>query len=89
MLDATIEICHKVNHAVASYRMARTAMVQLKSKKLDFYLPLEDKHLTINKDITEENRHDQRHDIMPWFWIIRAESQGTKAVTGSWLNECK
>ncbi|KAI0686289.1 hypothetical protein BC835DRAFT_1309606 [Cytidiella melzeri] len=44
----------KINKAVLSYRIARTALVQLASDKLSLYEELKDKHLTVNKDITEE-----------------------------------
>lgn len=60
-------------------------MVNLKSRKLDIYQKLEDRHLTLNKDITEENRMNQRRDIMPWFWLI---SEGKREENSSWMKEC-
>ncbi|KAI0089034.1 hypothetical protein BDY19DRAFT_890450 [Irpex rosettiformis] len=48
------------------------------------YKVLEDRHLTVNKDITQENRAGQRWDIMPWFWFSgepRTEGSGT------WMKE--
>lgn len=64
-------------------------MIELQSDKLNVYLPLEDKHLTINKDITEENRLDQRNDIMPWFWMIKTGMENNKESTNTWMHECE
>ncbi|KAI0683726.1 hypothetical protein BC835DRAFT_1295238, partial [Cytidiella melzeri] len=48
------------------------------------YEELKDKHLTVNKDITEENRTGQRRDMMPWFWLIK---DGRKENSSKWLQE--
>lgn len=76
----------KIDKAVISYRLARVALKALRSDKMKLYERLDDSDLTLNKDVTEENRVNQRSDLVPWFWLIRA---GRKETSSVWLKECK
>lgn len=75
----------QIDKAVISYRLARKALKLLDSDKLGLYEYLKDAHLTVNKDVTEENRVNQRRDVVPWFWLIR---DGRKEGNSHWLEEC-
>ena len=50
------------------------------------YQELRSEHLTLNGDITEENRFGQRNDVLPWFWRLDGQNADQQDV---WMQECE
>ena len=58
------------NFLVRSYCRSRQALIQLgvdPALLRDTYKPITGKDLLVNKDVTEENRHSSKNDVLPWF----------------------
>jgi hypothetical protein len=53
---------------------------------LQKYQPITSKDLTVNKDVTEENRLGQSSDVLAWFWRIEGVELGTSQL---WTEECE
>ncbi|KIK81812.1 hypothetical protein PAXRUDRAFT_155207 [Paxillus rubicundulus Ve08.2h10] len=51
---------------------------------LDTYKDISSTDLSVNKDVTEENRFGQGTDSLPWFW--RMEGVGGDS-TNAWMDE--
>jgi hypothetical protein len=78
----------KVNKHVRSYRRARKAMERLGADDLILgkYQVLEQEHLKLSGDITEENRVGQRSDALPWFWRLDGQNMDQD---DTWMQECE
>ena len=78
----------KINRNVRTYHRARQAMTKLGASDdlLGKYQEIHPNHLTIEKEITEENRFGQGSHVLPWFWRVG----GVELRAGSdWMDECK
>ena len=78
----------KINQNVCTYHRAQTAMINLGASDdlLRKYQEITPAHLTIEKEITEENRFGQGTHALPWFWRVG----GAELASGSdWVDECK
>ncbi|KIJ58337.1 hypothetical protein HYDPIDRAFT_102895, partial [Hydnomerulius pinastri MD-312] len=69
-----------------SYQRARKAMEHLgaSDKVLETYQLISPSHLTVNKDITEENRFGQGSDRLPWFWRVQGINNDS---SDQWMDE--
>lgn len=78
----------KITKDVRSYHRARESLSRLKASQdiLQKYQLIKPDELGVSKDITEENRHGQSSDILPWFWRIEGSQLGPPGV---WNEECK
>lgn len=79
----------KIEKSVRSYQRARSAMQRLGidqdilRKSYQEILP---DQLSVNKEVTEENRFGQGSDSLAWFWRLNASSDGQ---LGTWMDECE
>jgi hypothetical protein len=78
----------RVNKYARAYNRARLALIRLGAnhKVLEIYQPIRKEDLKVSADIVEENRYDQKRDMLAWFWRIGVQS---KADPGSWMEECR
>jgi hypothetical protein len=77
----------KVNKHVRAYRRAREAMQRLGADRFTLrrYQKIEQEHLKLSQDVTDENRHSQRNDTLAWFWTLEGQ---TSEQSGTWMQEC-
>jgi F0F1-type ATP synthase epsilon subunit len=61
-----------VQRHARSYRLAQHALVQLNADPsiLTKFPPLEKDHLTVSRDVVEENRIGQRSEHVSWIWRL-------------------
>ncbi|KIM61410.1 hypothetical protein SCLCIDRAFT_122156, partial [Scleroderma citrinum Foug A] len=78
----------KINKDVQSYHRAWDAMISLGASddQLRKYQKVSPRDLSIDKEVTEENRFGQGSDVLPWFWHIGGVDLGSGA---DWTEECK
>ena len=78
----------KVYKHVRGYRRPRKAMVRLGADSiiLDQYQVLEQEDLKLSGDVTDENRHSQRNDRLPWFWALDGQAS---SMSNTWMHECE
>ncbi|KAG1840122.1 hypothetical protein C8R48DRAFT_679665 [Suillus tomentosus] len=77
----------KIDKCVRSYQRARSAMEGLGMDKATFgslYQPISPTELSIDKEVTEENRFGQGSDRLAWFWRGNHASQGQD---DAWIDE--
>lgn len=79
----------KVKRYTRGYLRARAALQKLGADDATMarYRPIEPADLSVNKDITEENRYGQGSDSLPWIWRtgeLNREQEGS-----TWMDECK
>ncbi len=51
---------------------------------LEKFKILDKVHLSLPKDLMEENRFYQRNDVLPWFWMLVGESEDKQS---DWMSE--
>lgn len=76
----------KIDKCIRSYLRARSAMECLGMDEAtlgSIYQPILPIELSINKEVTEENRFGQGSDRLAWFW------RGSQGQADDWLDECK
>jgi hypothetical protein len=78
----------RINQDVRGYHRAREALISLGASEeiLQKYQLITANDLTVNKDVTEENRLGQSSDVLAWFWHIEGVDLGTSQV---WTEECE
>ncbi|KAG1784325.1 uncharacterized protein HD556DRAFT_1310674 [Suillus plorans] len=77
----------KIDKCVRSYQRARSAMEGLGMDKAtlgSLYQPISPTELSIDKEVTEENRFGQGSDRLAWFWRGNNASQGQD---DAWIDE--
>lgn len=77
----------KIKEQADIYRLARAALPRLSASEdtLTIYEILDDEHLIVPKDLTEENRTGQRSDTLSWIWRL----DGQHVAEGDdWMKEC-
>ncbi|KAM6503384.1 hypothetical protein JOM56_000327 [Amanita muscaria] len=76
----------RINQDVRGYHRAREALISLGASEeiLQKYQLITPNDLTVNKDVTEENRLGQSSDVLAWFWRIEGVDFGTSQV---WTEE--
>lgn len=79
----------KVLKLARMYRRAHAAMVALgaEDQLLRRFRRLKKEDLSVSKDVTEENRHSQRNDVLSWIWHTSKNHEGDSAKS-EWLMEC-
>jgi len=78
----------KINRDVCSYHRAWEAIISLGASDdlLRKYQEVSPGDLSIDKEVTEENRFGQGSDVLPWFWQVGGVDMGSR---GDWTQECK
>jgi hypothetical protein len=78
----------KITRDVRTYHRARESLSRLEASQniMKNYQLIKPDELGVNKDITEENRHGQSSDTLPWFWRIGGSQLQSHGV---WNEECK
>ncbi|KAG0703425.1 hypothetical protein DFH29DRAFT_874531 [Suillus ampliporus] len=74
----------KIDKCVRSYLRARSAMERLGMDEAtlgSLYQPILPTELSINKEVTEENRFGQGSDRLAWFW------RGSQGQDDDWIDE--
>ncbi|KAG2341746.1 hypothetical protein BDR05DRAFT_887861 [Suillus weaverae] len=77
----------KIERLVRSYQRARSVMERLGMDQHDLeniYQEILPEQLTVNKDVTEENRFGQGSDKLAWFWRVDGAH---KSQHHAWMNE--
>ncbi|KAG2345460.1 hypothetical protein BDR05DRAFT_879873 [Suillus weaverae] len=80
--------CHlKIEKLVRSYQRARTAMERLgvdEDTLARTYQEILPEQLSIDKEVTEENRFGQGSDKLAWFWRVNGTHESQQ---DAWINE--
>lgn len=79
----------KIDKYVRSYQRARSAMERLGMDRESLetvYQEILAEQLSIDKEVTEENRFGQGSDKLAWFWRV---NNGKKDQTDTWMDECE
>ncbi|KAH7919749.1 hypothetical protein BV22DRAFT_1022428, partial [Leucogyrophana mollusca] len=76
----------KMNKHIRSYQRARKAIRRLSRDEtiIGKYREITVADLSVNQDVTEENRYGQGSDKMAWFWIM---GQQNGDQSDAWMNE--
>ncbi|KAG1838555.1 hypothetical protein F4604DRAFT_1572198 [Suillus subluteus] len=77
----------KIEKLVRSYQRARSAMGRLGMDQQhleNIYQEILPEQLTVNKDVTEENRFGQGSDKLAWFWRVDGAH---KSQQHAWMDE--
>ncbi|KAG1887759.1 hypothetical protein F4604DRAFT_1570502, partial [Suillus subluteus] len=77
----------KIDKYVRSYQRARSAMERLGMDRESLetvYQEILAEQLSIDKEVTEENRFGQGSDKLAWFWRV---NNGKKDQTDTWMDE--
>ncbi|KAG2108111.1 hypothetical protein BD769DRAFT_1366002, partial [Suillus cothurnatus] len=82
--------CHiKIDKYVQSYQRARSAMERLGMDQESLetvYQEILAEQLSIDQEVTEENRFGQGSDKLAWFWRV---NNGKQDQTDTWMDECE
>ncbi|KAG2144695.1 uncharacterized protein EDB93DRAFT_1087402, partial [Suillus bovinus] len=82
------QCCHiKIDKYVRSYQRAKSAMERLGMDRESLetvYQEILAEQLSIDKEVTEENRFGQGSDKLAWFWRV---NNGKKDQTDTWMDE--
>ncbi|KAG1830726.1 hypothetical protein DFJ58DRAFT_671542 [Suillus subalutaceus] len=79
----------KIEKLVRSYQRARLAMERLGvniNTLENIYQEILPERLTVNRDVTEENRFGQGSDKLAWFWRVNGAHRSQQDI---WMNECE
>jgi hypothetical protein len=79
----------KIEKLVRSYQRARLAMEQLgmdQDSLKNIYQEILPEQLTVDKEVTEENRFGQGSDKLAWFWRVNNARESQK---DTWMDECE
>jgi hypothetical protein len=79
----------KIDKCVRGYQRARDAMQRLgvdEETLTNVYQEIQPNQLTVNQEVTEENRHGQGSDRLAWFW--RFNNCGN-THEDPWMDECR
>lgn len=79
----------KIEKLVRSYQRARTAMERLgvdKDTLTRTYQEILPEQLSVDKEVTEENRFGQGSDKLAWFWRVNGAHESQQ---DAWINECE
>ncbi|KAG1825170.1 hypothetical protein EV424DRAFT_1267602, partial [Suillus variegatus] len=79
----------KIDKCVRSYQRARDAMGRLgvdEETLRNVYQQIQPNQLTINQEVTEENRYGQGSDRLAWFWRV---NNGGDVREDLWMDECE
>ncbi|KAG2117531.1 hypothetical protein BD769DRAFT_1672572 [Suillus cothurnatus] len=77
----------KINKCVRSYQRARSAMERLGMEEAtlgSIYQEILPTELSIDKEVTEENRFGQGSDRLAWFWRVNNTNRGQE---DTWMDE--
>jgi len=79
----------KIDKCVRSYQRARNAMQRLGADEdtlENVYQEIQPSQLSVDREVTEENRYGQGSDRLAWFWRV---NNGHDSHEGAWMDECE
>jgi hypothetical protein len=79
----------KIEKLVRSYQRARAAMERLgvdEDTLARTYQEILPEQLSVDKEVTEENRFGQGSDKLAWFWRVNGARESQQ---DAWMNECE
>lgn len=79
----------KIEKLVRSYQRARLAMERLgmdEDSLKNIYQEILPDQLSVDKEVTEENRFGQGSDKLAWFWRVNIAHESRK---DAWMDECE
>lgn len=79
----------KIDKCVRSYQRARNAMQRLGADEdtlKNVYQEIQPNQLSVDREVTEENRYGQGSDRLAWFWRVNS---GRNSDEDAWMDECK